>query len=90
MTITKIPTLAPVASSALSAIGYSPAAQTLFIKFPSGNVYSYADVSTDLWDAFQKAESKGKFYGANIRGAFIGNPVKEEEPATDTEGTAAD
>jgi hypothetical protein len=89
MTITKIPALQPVTSSAISDIGYSPDIQTLFIRFPSGNVYSYPEVSNDLWAQFQAAESKGKFYGQAIKGKFTGSPVKQDE-AEDTEGATAD
>lgn len=81
MTITKIPALQPVNSSALKAYAYNPAAQTLFIQFPSGNTYAYPEVSSDLWGQFQASESKGKFYGQHIKGKFTGNPVKEDQAA---------
>lgn len=87
-TIAKIPALTPVASSALKGYAYEPATQTLFIQFPSGNIYSYHEVSTDLWDQFQKAESKGKFYGANVAGKFKASPVREEQ--SESEGSTAD
>ena len=89
MTITRMPDLQPVTSSAISAIGYSPAAQTLFIKFPSGNVYAYPEASTDLWASFQAAESKGKFYGQHIKGKLTGSPVKPDA-ADDGEGSSPD
>lgn len=84
MTIAKIPALQPVQSAALKAYAYEPATQTLFIQFPSGNVYAYPEVSNDTWTAFQAAESKGKFYGQHIKGNFPGNPVKEDQAADET------
>jgi hypothetical protein len=90
MTITKIPTLQPINSSALKAAAYDPASQTMFIQFPSGNIYAYPEVSTDTWAAFQAAESKGKFYGQNIKGTFTGTPVKEDQTASEPEGSTAD
>ena len=89
MNITAIPALTPINSTALKACAYEPATQTMFLQFPSGNVYSYADVSTDLWAGFQAAESKGKFYGQHIKGKLTGNPV-EPDATDDDEGASAD
>lgn len=84
MTITKTPALQPVDSAALKAYAFDPASQTLFIQFPSGNVYAYPEVSTDTWAAFQAADSKGKFYGQHIKGQFTGSPVKEDQASDET------
>lgn len=92
MTITKIPTLTPVDSSALKRYAYEPATQTLFIQFPSGNTYAYPEVSTDTWAQFQAAESKGRFYGQHIKGKYTASAVREEQnaEASEAEGSSAD
>ncbi len=90
MNITGMPALAPINSTALKACAYEHTTQTLFLQFPSGNVYSYADVSAELWASFQAAESKGKFYGQHIKGKLTGSPVKPDAAADDGEGSSAD
>lgn len=60
----KIPTTA-VESSQIAEIGHD--GSTLAIKFKSGGLYHYPDVTVEQFEAFQKAESLGKHFGANIR-----------------------
>lgn len=63
--------LTPVASSNIEATGYDPATNTLAVKFKGGKrIYHYADVPGDVHKAMQKADSVGKFLGANIVGKF--------------------
>ena len=63
-----------VESSLLSAIGYDAITQTLEIEFPrkgqpvgSGSVYQYFGVPAEVHTAFMAAESKGKYFLANIK-----------------------
>ena len=56
---------APVKSSQIAEIGHD--GSTLAIKFKSGGVYHYPDVTAEQFEAFQKAESHGKHFGANFR-----------------------
>lgn len=44
--------------------------RTLFIRFKSGETYSYDGVPYDHFDALQKVESAGKFFHRFIRGKF--------------------
>lgn len=62
--------LAPVYvnSSNLDAIGWE--LNKLFIRFRSGETYSYADVPFDYFNAMQKVESAGKYFHKMIRGNF--------------------
>lgn len=67
--------LQKVESSQISAIGYDEATNTMAVQFPGrgadpGAVYHYLNVPPATWAEFQKAESKGKFFGANIRPHF--------------------
>lgn len=56
-----------VASSNISAIGYDPSSETLEVEFNSGAVYQYTGVSQGEYDGFIGADSKGKYFAANIK-----------------------
>jgi hypothetical protein len=46
---------------------YDPHTRTLFVTFPSGDLYAYADVAPHTWTAFCRAMSKGRFFTEHIR-----------------------
>jgi hypothetical protein len=54
-------------SSNILKITYFPEAQRLYIAFNRGETYSYGNVTHELYDAFEKAESQGKFFNTNIK-----------------------
>lgn len=56
-----------VKSSNIHAIGYSNAKQTLAVEFKSGDVFHYAPVDVELATRFYGAESKGRFYSEHIK-----------------------
>ncbi len=60
----------PVESSNVESIGYHPETKTLAVKFKSGGLYHHADVPQSVYDAFASADSKGKHYGAHVKGRF--------------------
>lgn len=70
----------PCDSSQIHSFGYDQASQTLGVKFPvrgkdiaedtPPTVYHYFGVPPDVFASFQAAESKGSFFGKNIRGVF--------------------
>lgn len=60
----------PVTSSNIHAIGYDPDSQTLEIEFNSGAVYDYSDVPQSEYDGFIGADSKGKYFHANIKNRY--------------------
>jgi hypothetical protein len=60
----------PVSSSNISAIGYETETQTLEIEFLSGGVYQYAGVSVEEYEALMNADSKGKYFHANIKNRY--------------------
>lgn len=70
-------TTTKVESSNISEIGFDNG--TLSVAFKGGNVYTYAQVPSELHDAFLAAESKGKFFAENIKGKF---ETKKVEPKT--------
>ena len=44
--------------------------QTLEIEFNSGSVYDYAGVPQGEYDGFMGADSKGKYFHANIKNRY--------------------
>lgn len=65
----------PVDSHLFSAYGYDADSRTLAVQFPDrgdrpGDVYHYFDFPADVWAEFQQAESKGKFFGARVKGIY--------------------
>ena len=60
-----------VDSSNIEKYAYNEADQTLHITFHNGTVYQYNDVPVSVWEDFQKAKSKGKFFCQNIKTHYI-------------------
>lgn len=60
----------PVSSSNISSIGYDADSQTLEIEFNNGGVYQYSGVSQDVYDEMMSADSKGKYFHANIKNTY--------------------
>ncbi len=60
----------PIDSSAIASLGYDPARETLEVEFRSGNVYRYFDVPREVYQDFLGARSKGRYFGAFIRGQY--------------------
>lgn len=58
----------PVQSSNLRSVGYED--NVLEIEFLDGGVYQYFDVPESIYTGLIRAESAGKYFWANIRGAF--------------------
>lgn len=59
-----------VQSEAVAQIEYDPPSRTLFVRFTSGEWYSYFDVPARVRDAFGAAESKGRFFQDHIRDRY--------------------
>lgn len=60
----------PVDSTNIKAIGYNVETKTLFVHFLAGTKYQYHDVEKSTWEAFQQAESVGKFHNQYIKGHY--------------------
>ena len=66
--------LQPVDSSAIKAIGYDSASQTLYVQLGStGDTYTYDNVPANIYDDFLASKSKGHFYTQNVKGKFPAN-----------------
>lgn len=66
----------PVISSNIAAVGYESGTNTLEVEFTSGSVYEYLGVPQEAFDAFMTAESPGRYFAANIKGAYSYNKVR--------------
>lgn len=51
----------------------------LEIEFRGGAVYRYHDVPVGIFNELMASDSKGKFHGSNIHGAFEASKVTEDE-----------
>ena len=67
-----------VESSVIGAVGHS---RVLEIQFESGRIYQYLDVPEAIYDAMLSAESKGKYFNANIRGKFAYQEIDVKKSA---------
>ena len=59
-----------VQSSALQAAGYADGEGLLYLLFRSGEIYRYFDVPQWQYQEWLAADSKGRYFGRNIRGQF--------------------
>lgn len=59
-----------VESSALQAAAYAEQQALLYLLFRSGEVYRYFDFPEWQYQEFLAADSKGRYFGRNIRGRF--------------------
>jgi KTSC domain len=61
----------PVQSSSIAAIGYERPHRLLLVQYrDSGETYVYFDVPPRVFAALQRAESKGRFVNAEIKGHY--------------------
>lgn len=60
----------PLESKLLTAAAYPAETHVLYLRFRSGDVYSYFDFPPELYRDFLDAESKGRFFLSQIRNQF--------------------
>ena len=60
----------PVESSAFQAAAYAERQALLYLLFRSGEMYRYYEVPQWQYQQFLAADSKGRYFGRNIRGRF--------------------
>ena len=59
-----------VVSRGIASIGYSKRLHILEIEFMNGAVYRYLQVAPSVHRALMTADSKARYYGANIKGNY--------------------
>jgi hypothetical protein len=57
-------------SSVLAAAAYLEGAQTLYLRFQSGEVYRYFEFPPEQYSELLAAESRGRYFAAKIRDRF--------------------
>lgn len=60
----------PVDSSSIAEVGYDPASSTLEVVFREGGVYRYFGVPAAVFSEFMAADSKGRYFVAEIRNRY--------------------
>lgn len=55
-------------STNINSVWYDQPSETLAVKFHNGNVYSYADVSLDVYTGLLHAASAGRYLNTEIKG----------------------
>lgn len=63
-------------SSNIAAVHYSDFFEEFTVEFCNGTQYLYKKVPKQTFDAMVEAESKGKFFAANIKGIFEATKIK--------------
>lgn len=66
-----------VQSEAISEIDYDEARAKLFVRFIDGDQYVYVGVPGEVHRSFVDAESKGRFFAAQIRDQYPYNKLDE-------------
>jgi hypothetical protein len=59
-----------VDSTTVKSVGYESKRQVLEIEFQSGAVYQYLNVPKAVHEGLWRAESKGRYFNDEIRGAY--------------------
>ena len=57
-------------SKLLTSSAYDPENRILYLRFQSGDVYRYFDFPHEQYRQFLDAESRGRYFLANIRNQF--------------------
>lgn len=56
-----------IRSSQIYSIGYLEEEQELYVEFTNKTTYMYANVPKDVWNEFQRSDSKGSYFHSNIK-----------------------
>jgi KTSC domain len=66
-------------SSAIAKIGYTKRRHILEIEFINGGLYRYSDVPVTIYHDLMTAESKARFYDANVRKHYRSVLVRQRQ-----------
>jgi hypothetical protein len=70
-------TLTPIDSTHLDGYSYDPKIETLVIRFKNADLWSYAYVHEDLYNAFLRSSSMGSFFTKRIKPACPGTLISK-------------
>jgi len=68
--------LVTVESSMIHAVGYDAEERVLEIVFNTGRTYQYFDVPPEEYEGLLNADSKGRYFLANIRDVYAYSQVR--------------
>lgn len=68
--------LIPVESSNIKAIGHE--GSTMRVQYANGTEYDFQGVTAEIFNNFMESDSKGRFFGKNIRGKFTSTKVGKD------------
>ena len=71
-------TLKPVKSSNLAQLGYHN--NTLYVQFATGGLFSYADVTQEVYDSLMMADSIGSHFSKFIKPKFVATDLRKLTP----------
>ena len=60
----------PLESEMLASVAYVAGNKVLYLRFRTGDVYRYFDFPAEHYQSFLNAQSKGRFFLANVRDRF--------------------
>lgn len=80
------PPMIQLESSNIDKIGYDAERKALRVQFKSGGVYDYEDVEPDVFTAFAKAESPGKFFYKEVRNKYEFSKLNPKPSNDDADG----
>ena len=69
----------PITSSQIREIGHDASTETLAVRFNTGALYHYAAFPAAKFAQFMESESKGGFFGKNVKGAHEYTRINEDE-----------
>jgi hypothetical protein len=75
-----LPTMTPVVSSHIAAIGHDAAHNALHVRFKDSGHYVYENAPADLYQHFVKADSAGKFFIQYVKGKFPDRKIMNVKP----------
>ena len=59
-----------VTSTDIVSVGYDPDQELLEVEFVRGAVYQYSGVPKAVYDGIMAADSKGKYFHANVKNVY--------------------
>jgi len=68
-----------VSSTNLSDIGHDPVTHTLSVVFKGRTAYFYPGVPVEVFDRFVAAESKGRFFNAEVKDKYASFTLEDIE-----------
>ncbi len=73
------PSMTPVESSSLAAVGFDGTVNELYVSFRNGTVHRYFQVPSSVHRALLSAPSIGRFFNETVRDRYPSQRLRAEE-----------